>query len=89
MNYDLPVPYMVISFPRFQYYIPYASVILRSNINRVIRSLRRIWLGWVSCGLFPIENQSQPQEILFAVGKIGPNATFNLIFLGLGRPWVG
>ena len=25
----------------------------------------------------------------FAVGKSGPNATFNLIFLGLGWPWVG
>ena len=28
-------------------------------------------------------------EKLFAVGKSGPNATFNLIFLGLGWPWVG
>ena len=26
---------------------------------------------------------------LFAVGKSGPNATFNLILLGLGGPWVG
>ena len=24
---------------------------------------------------------------MFAVGKSGPNATFNLIFLGLGWPW--
>ena len=23
------------------------------------------------------------------VGKSGPNATFNLFFLGLGWPWVG
>ena len=28
-------------------------------------------------------------EKLFAVGKSGPNATSNLIFLGLGWPWVG
>ena len=28
-------------------------------------------------------------EKLFAVGKSGPNSTFNLIFLGLGWPWVG
>ena len=27
-------------------------------------------------------------EILFAVGKSGPNATFDLIFLGLGWSWV-
>ena len=26
---------------------------------------------------------------IFAVGKSGPNAAFNLIFLGLGWPWVG
>ena len=24
-----------------------------------------------------------------SVGKSGPNATFNLFFLGLGWPWVG
>ena len=28
-------------------------------------------------------------EKLFAVGKNGPNATFNLIFIGLDWPWVG
>ena len=28
-------------------------------------------------------------EKLFAEEKSGPNATFNLIFLGLGWPWVG
>ena len=28
-------------------------------------------------------------EKLFAVGKSGPNATFNLFFLGLGWPWIG
>ena len=28
-------------------------------------------------------------EKLFAEGKSGPNATFNLVFLGLGWPWVG
>ena len=29
------------------------------------------------------------QEKIFAVGKSGPNATFNLFFLGSGWPWVG
>ena len=28
-------------------------------------------------------------EKLFAVGKSGPHATFNLLFLGWGWPWVG
>ena len=28
-------------------------------------------------------------EKLFAEGKTASNATFNLIFLGLGWPWVG
>ena len=28
-------------------------------------------------------------EKIFAVGKSGPNATFSLIFLRLGWPWVG
>ena len=28
-------------------------------------------------------------EILFAVGKSGPSASFNLLFLALGWPWVG
>ena len=28
-------------------------------------------------------------EKLFAVGKSGPNAPFNLIFLGVGSSWVG
>ena len=28
-------------------------------------------------------------EKLFAVGKSGPNATFNLIFPGLGWDWFG
>ena len=41
--------------------------------------LRRFWLGWVSCSLFPIKINPPTH----------PNATFNLFFLGLGRPWVG
>ena len=28
-------------------------------------------------------------EKIFAVGKSGSYATFNLVFLGLGWPWVG
>ena len=42
-------------------------------------------MGLVSCSPFPIYLKSIPtHEKLFAVGK-GPNTTFDLIFLGLGR----
>ena len=34
-------------------------------------------------------NPIPTHEKLFAGGKSGPNATCNLIYLGLGRPWVG
>ena len=52
--------------------------------------LNRVFVGWVRflvvCFLYkPILTH----ETLFAVGKSGPNATFNLFFLGLGWPWVG
>ena len=30
-----------------------------------------------------------PRKIICCGKKIGPNATFDLIFLGLGWPWVG
>ena len=45
------------------------------------------WVGFlVACFLYkPIPTH----EKVFAVGKRGINATFNLIFLGLGWPWVG
>ena len=47
-------------------------------------------MGWVSCSLFLSHIKSIPtHEKIVAVGKSGPNATFNLIFLGLGLPWVG
>ena len=51
--------------------------------------LQIIWLGWDSCSLLPIWNQSQPTKKCFAVGKSGPNSTLNQIFRGLGWPWVG
>ena len=45
-------------------------------------------------GLGFLQSVSQIKQIpthekVFAVGKRGLNATFNLIFLGLGWPWVG
>ena len=47
--------------------------------------------GWVRilvvCFLY--KTNPNPRKIIFAVGKSGPNATFNLIFHGLGWPWVG
>ena len=47
-------------------------------------------MGWVSCSLFLSHIKSIPtHEKIVAVGKSGPNATSNLIFLGLGWPWVG
>ena len=42
-------------------------------------------LGFLQSVLTPIPTH----EKSFAVGKSGPIATFNLIFLGLGWPWVG
>ena len=47
------------------------------------------WFGWVSCSLFPIQNQSQPTKSNLPWEKSGPNATFNLFFVGFGWPWVG
>ena len=49
----------------------------------------RIWLGWVSSSLFPIETNPNPPKKVFALGRIDPNATLDLVFLGLGWPWVG
>ena len=36
-----------------------------------------------------IKIKSQRTKKLFAVGKSGPNASFNLFFLGLCWPWNG
>ena len=49
-----------------------------------------MWLGFV--GFLQSVSYIKPiltQEKLFAVGTSGRNATFKLIFLGLGWPWVG
>ena len=48
-----------------------------------------LWLGWVSCSLFPTEKSILTLEKSVAAVKSVPNATFSLIFLGLGWPWVG
>ena len=47
----------------------------------------RIWLGWVSSSLFPIETNPNPPKKVFALGRIDPNATLDLVFLGLGLGW--
>ena len=38
--------------------------------------------------IFLYKTNPKPRKII-AVGKSGANATFNLVFLGLGWPWVG
>ena len=53
--------------------------------NRVLRGDFG-WVGLHVCLLHKINPQAN--EKLFAVGKNGPNATFDLFFLGLGWPWV-
>ena len=60
-------------------------VFAENLVGMVIGCFRRIWLGQVSCSIKPILTHDK----WFAVGKIGPNATFNRIFVGLGWPWVG
>ena len=51
--------------------------------------LRRSWLVWVSCSLFLYINRSQLTKNRLLWEKSCLNATFNLIFLVLGWPWVG
>ena len=53
--------------------------------NRVLRGDFG-WVGLHVCLLHKINPQAN--EKLFAVGKNGPNATFDLFFLGLGWPRV-
>ena len=54
--------------------------------------LPTIWLGWVSCSLFPL-SYTKPIPThgrnIGCMGKSGPYAAFKLFFLGLGWPWVG
>ena len=46
------------------------------------------WVGFlVVCLLY--KTNPNPRKKIFAVGKSGPRASLNLIFLGLGWPWVG
>ena len=44
----------------------------------------KIWFGRVSCSLFPIYKTNPNPRKIFTVGKRGLNATFNLVFLGVG-----
>ena len=44
------------------------------------------WVRLVTCFLHEI---LPTHEKMFAVGKSGPNATFKIVLLGLGWPWVG
>ena len=46
-----------------------------------------VGLGFLACFLYKVSIPTH--EKLVSVGKSGPNATFNPIFLGLGWPWVG
>ena len=45
--------------------------------------------GWVGFLTVCFPYKSIPAYEKIAVGKRGPNATFDLFFLGLGWPWVG
>ena len=46
--------------------------------------------GWVGFLVVCLLYKTIPtHERFFPIGKSGPNATFNLNFLGLGWPWVG
>ena len=55
----------------------------------ILRCARKKWLGWVSCSPFPIIKSIPTRKKSFDARKSGPNATFSLIFLWLGWPWVG
>ena len=46
------------------------------------------WVGFVVV-CFPYKINPKPTKRYLLWEKSGPNATFNLIFLGLGCPWVG
>ena len=55
--------------------------------NRAVdRVLAENWLRWVSCSLFPIQNQSQPTKKIFYRGKKVAQMPLLTYFL-LG--WVG
>ena len=59
-----------------------------STIINTINRVRTIWLGWVSCCLFPIQNQSQPTKSYLLWEKSGPkchiSTYFFLFWVGLG-----
>ena len=55
----------------------------------VLECLRRIWLDWVSCSLFPIQNQSQPTKKYLLWEKVAQTPLSTYFFLVLGWPWAG
>ena len=66
---------------------------LRFKVGWLVDSLIRVFAGNLG-GLGFLQsvfyiNSIPTHEKAFAVGKSGPNTTFNLIFFGLGWPWVG
>ena len=62
-------------------------------VNRKHHTINRVFAeNLVRIGFLRSVSYIQPfpnHEKLLALGKNGPNATFNLFFLGLGSPWVG
>ena len=60
--------------------------------ERLYVNIRTFAGNLVGLGFLQSVSYTKPistHETIFAVGKSGPNATFNLIFLGLGWPRVG
>ena len=69
-----------------------ATVILRQSMRLNQPLLIRVFcgeFGWVRFLVvyFPYKTNLDPRKMI-CCGKKWPNATFNLIFLGLGWPWV-
>ena len=61
------------------------KVTLQKNNTVFAENLVLLCFLWSVSYIKPIPTH----EKLFAVGKRGPDASFNPIFLGLGWPWVG
>ena len=57
--------------------------------RQAIGCSRIIWYGWVFLQSVSYIKPISTHEKLFDVARSAPNNIFNLIFLGLARPWVG
>ena len=64
----------------------HVQLLYLSKVFRVLAENLVSWVRLVTCFLHEI---LPTHEKMFAVGKSGPNATFNPVFLGLGWSWVG